>query len=93
MRILIVDDETNRLRRMIEKDLHDVASGQRRSESEKRHSHIDGIETAQHFLTQEEPPAVIFCTAYEEHALQAFELQAVGYLQRSPRRIDLNRPG
>ncbi|MEE8245384.1 MAG: response regulator, partial [Pseudomonadales bacterium] len=29
---------------------------------------MDGLETARHFADFEEPPAVIFCTAYEEHA-------------------------
>ena len=52
---------------------------------------MDGIETAQHFMTQDEPPAVIFCTAYEEHAVQAFGLQAVGYLLKPLRSNDLFR--
>ena len=97
----------DRLRRMIETDgqhdvVADVASGQEAiKQSEKlrpdvclldiRMPGMDGIETAQHFLTLEEPPAVIFCTAYEEHAIQAFELQAVGYLLKPVRRADLFR--
>ena len=50
---------------------------------------MDGIETAEHFLSQKEPPAIIFCTAYEEHAIRAFELQAVGYLLKPIRRENL----
>lgn len=50
---------------------------------------MDGLETARHFLELEEPPAVIFCTAYEEHAIQAFDLQAVGYLLKPVRRENL----
>jgi two-component system response regulator AlgR len=52
---------------------------------------MDGIETAQHFMTLAVAPAVIFCTAFEEHAVQAFELQAVGYLLKPVRRADLFR--
>ena len=41
---------------------------------------MDGLECAQH-LTQVQPmPAVVFCTAYDEHALQAIQSQAKGYL-------------
>jgi len=50
---------------------------------------MDGLETARHLLTLENPPAVIFCTAYEEHALQAFDLQAVGYLLKPVRKENL----
>ncbi len=50
---------------------------------------MDGLETARHFLALDEPPAVIFCTAYEEHAIAAFDLQAVGYLLKPVRRDDL----
>jgi two-component system, LytTR family, response regulator AlgR len=41
---------------------------------------MDGLEAAQHIMHMDAPPAVIFCTAYSEHALEAFNAQAVGYL-------------
>lgn len=50
---------------------------------------MDGLEAARHFTDFEEPPAVIFCTAYEEHAVEAFDLQAVGYLLKPVRRENL----
>ncbi len=50
---------------------------------------MDGLETARHFLELDQPPAVVFCTAYEEHAIQAFDLQAVGYLLKPVRKEKL----
>jgi len=41
---------------------------------------MDGLEVAQHLLKLEEPPSVIFTTAYNDYALKAFELHAVDYL-------------
>jgi len=41
---------------------------------------MDGLEVAQHMLKLPDPPSVIFTTAYNEHALKAFELHAVDYL-------------
>ncbi len=43
---------------------------------------MDGIEAAQHLAQMESPPAVIFCTAFDEHALAAFEAGAVDYLMK-----------
>jgi two-component system response regulator AlgR len=47
---------------------------------------MDGLEAAQHLAALPAPPAVVFCTAYEEHAIAAFEVQAVGYLLKPVRR-------
>lgn len=41
---------------------------------------IDGLEVARQLATQAEPPAVVFITAFEEYALQAFESEAIAYL-------------
>lgn len=41
---------------------------------------MDGIEAARHIVQLENPPALVFATAYGDHALEAFETQAVDYL-------------
>jgi two-component system response regulator AlgR len=41
---------------------------------------IDGLEVARQLATHDEPPAVIFTTAFDEYALQAFESEAIAYL-------------
>jgi DNA-binding LytR/AlgR family response regulator len=41
---------------------------------------MSGIEVAASALLLEEPPLVVFITGYPEHALRAFELEAIDYL-------------
>ena len=41
---------------------------------------LDGLEAARRLTMLEPRPAVIFCTAYDEHALSAFDAAAVDYL-------------
>jgi len=52
---------------------------------------IDGIETARHMAELEAGPAVIFTTAFDEYAIDAFDAQAVGYLLKPVRRERLSR--
>jgi two-component system response regulator AlgR len=52
---------------------------------------MDGLEAARHLNALEAPPAVIFVTAHDEHALEAFEAQAVGYLLKPVRQEKLAR--
>ncbi len=47
---------------------------------------MDGLEAARRMAALAEPPAVIFTTAYEHHALEAFDAQAAGYLLKPVRR-------
>lgn len=47
---------------------------------------LNGIETAHHFNRLEHPPAVIFTTAYDEYAIDAFEAHAIGYVLKPVRR-------
>ena len=50
---------------------------------------LDGIETARHLNTLDNPPAVIFTTAYDEYAIDAFDARAVGYVLKPVRRSRL----
>ncbi len=47
---------------------------------------MDGLEAAARIMQNDPPPAVIFVSAYEEHALEAFDRSAVDYLLKPVRR-------
>jgi two-component system, LytTR family, response regulator AlgR len=46
---------------------------------------MTGIEVARHLGALENPPAIVFTTAYDEYALEAFDSQAIGYLLKPVR--------
>lgn len=52
---------------------------------------MDGLEAARHLLELPQPPAVIFCTAFDEHALAAFDAAAVDYLVKPARKERLQQ--
>ncbi|OFW16127.1 MAG: DNA-binding response regulator [Acidobacteria bacterium RIFCSPLOWO2_02_FULL_67_21] len=68
---------------------------------------LTGFEVARRLLEEDEqPPAVVFVTAFDQHAVEAFEVNAVDYLlkpvdaprleqalARARRRLSLERPG
>ena len=47
---------------------------------------LDGIEAAHHLNKLDKPPAVVFTTAYDEYAIEAFEARAIGYVLKPVRR-------
>ena len=65
---------------------------------------LTGFEVARQILARERPPGVVFVTAYDQHALEAFEVNAIDYLlkpveaarleqavQRAKRRLGADR--
>lgn len=50
---------------------------------------MDGIEAARHLAELQKPPAVIFTTAYNEYAIDAFDARAIGYLMKPVRKEKL----
>ena len=51
---------------------------------------MDGIETAHHLNESDNAPAVVFTTAYDEYAIEAFEANAIGYVLKPVRRERLD---
>jgi len=51
---------------------------------------MDGFDVAKALLDQPSPPVIVFVTAYDEYALQAFEVHAVDYLLKplDPARVE-----
>ena len=46
---------------------------------------MDGMEAARRLRAFDSPPAVVFCTAYDGHAVSAFEVDAVDFLVKPVR--------
>jgi len=52
---------------------------------------MNGLEVAHHLAKHKKPPAIIFTTAYDEHALAAFDAQAIAYLLKPIQSAQLER--
>ena len=52
---------------------------------------MDGLTCAQHLSQLNPMPAIVFCTAYDEHALSAIQSQARGYLLKPIAKPDLEK--
>ncbi len=50
---------------------------------------MSGIELARHLQQMSRPPAVIFITAHDQHAVSAFEVNAIDYLLKPVRAVRL----
>jgi two-component system response regulator AlgR len=105
LKVLIVDDEAParaRLKSLLA-EIGDVAEAGSATEAlaliedvapdvvllDVRMPGMDGLEAARHLNVLEEPPAIIFTTAFDEYAVQAFAAEAVGYLLKPVRKEQL----
>jgi two-component system response regulator AlgR len=50
---------------------------------------MEGIEVARHLNAIDPPPAVVFTSAYDEYAIEAFDARAIGYVLKPVRRSRL----
>ena len=50
---------------------------------------MEGIEAAHHLNAMDRPPAIVFATAYDQYAIDAFEARAIGYVLKPVRRARL----
>lgn len=50
---------------------------------------MDGLAAAQHLAELDPPPAIVFCTAYGDYAIEAFSSHATGYLLKPVRQSEL----
>lgn len=50
-----------------------------------------GLQVAEELQSFDHVPLVVFCTAYDEHALQAFRVKAIDYLMKPIAKDDLSR--
>ena len=105
-RILLIDDGTSLrevVTFMLTQDGHEVLSasnGQAGLEllcenpevvlTDVRMPGMDGIEVAMHLQQLDDPPAIIFCTAYDQYALAALQHEAVAYLLKPVRGEELS---
>ncbi|OEY66449.1 LytR/AlgR family response regulator transcription factor [Marinobacter sp. X15-166B] len=51
---------------------------------------MDGMDAAMQLQSLSNPPAIIFCTAFDHYAITAFEVQAVAYLMKPVRKETLS---
>jgi two-component system response regulator AlgR len=50
---------------------------------------MDGLQVASRLSESDNPPAIVFCTAYDQHAIEAFKVNAMDYLLKPVRQEDL----
>ena len=83
-RVAVARNATDALRRLRDEELDAVLL-------DIRMPGLDGIELARVLARFSVPPVVIFVTAHEDHALEAFEVGAAGYLLKPVDEVRLDR--
>ena len=74
-RVLTASDATEALRVLEQEDVNIVFL-------DIRMPGLSGLDLARVLARFREPPAVVFVTAYEDHAVDAFDIQAVDYVMK-----------